>query len=91
MENRGIAGGQKREIAMLRGEFTEQVSSLREQLAIVKEAQEALMQQLADANGAQQRENTTRTARNSGKIRREWKKVPDSGGNKKSLRMNWEV
>jgi hypothetical protein len=52
---------QKREIAALRGEFTEGDSGLREKLAIVKEAQKILRQQLAESNGAQQRENAAHT------------------------------
>jgi hypothetical protein len=48
---------QKREIAALRGEFTERDNDLREKLAIVEEAHEALRQQLAESNGAQQRAN----------------------------------
>jgi hypothetical protein len=47
---------QKREIAALRGEFMEQLSDLREQLAIVKEAQErAKSEETAGLRGQQER------------------------------------
>jgi hypothetical protein len=52
---------QKREIAAVHDEVTEWGRVLREQLTIVKSAQEVLRQQLAESNSLQQRGNAART------------------------------
>jgi septal ring factor EnvC (AmiA/AmiB activator) len=60
----------------------EQDSGVREKLAIVKSAQEALRQQLAEANGVQQRENAARTEEIAG-LQRQQEKIAQRLGNLK--------
>jgi chromosome segregation ATPase len=73
---------QQREIAALRGEFTERDSDLRQKLAVVMEAHGALRQQHAESSGAQQQENAAGTEEIA-EIRRQLEPIAQGLGNMK--------
>jgi hypothetical protein len=71
-----------REIASLRGKVTERDRDLREHLTMVKEAQEALRQELAERNGVQEKVHVAQTEEIAG-LRRQQETFAQEGRNLK--------